>query len=324
MDSPPAQARSALERDRLVEPRPHWEPLRTLEFQPTSCPVCGTDRGTLRFAKRIKSVEMRYFICATCKALYANPRATLESLRNLYASADFFEGGTPGYNHLVYSDFLAGEEYLRMTARDRLSRIVRHRPSGRLLEVACAAGFFLAEAKIIGYDVSGIEFSAPMAEYASRRWGVPVVADSAELTPLESDAYDVIASWGVMTIIRDPVALIEKFYRALKPGGIWAFNTYYYDGILPALVGSRWYILVTNFSQLFTRRLIMDLPARAGFRLVSRRREMPYTDLMKVSDIVGRHLNAAWLPRVLTKVGVQRSIVKLPLPDVMEYIWQKP
>ena len=52
------------------------------------------------------------------------------------------------------------------------------------------------------------------------------MAGSIEEIELEDEAYDVIASWGVMTIIRDPKALIAKIHQALKPGGVWAFNTY--------------------------------------------------------------------------------------------------
>ena len=35
-----------------------------------------------------------------------------------------------------------------------------------LLEVASAAGFFLAEVKAAGFDAAGVEFSNPMAAYA--------------------------------------------------------------------------------------------------------------------------------------------------------------
>ena len=129
MDQPPASA-----------PLPQWEPLGKLEYTSTPCPVCGAQEGELRCTKQIRDIEMHYYVCAGCRALYANPRATADSLRNLYASKDFFEGSEPGGDHLNYFSFLADEPFLRRTARSRIARIRRYCPAGRMLEVASAAG----------------------------------------------------------------------------------------------------------------------------------------------------------------------------------------
>ncbi len=152
-----------------------------------------------------------------------NPRLTVDSLRTVYDSEEFYEGREKNIN---YYSFLSGERYLRRTAAGRIGRFRRFAKGRKLLEVASAAGFFLAEAKDAGFDAEGIEISRPMAAYASKRWEVPVQGESIEDADLAPEAYDVIASWGVMTIIRDPRAVIEKFHSALKPGGVWAFNTY--------------------------------------------------------------------------------------------------
>jgi hypothetical protein len=126
-----------------------------------------------------------------------------------------------------------------------------------------------------------------------------------------------------MTIIRDPVALIRKFHRALRPGGIWAYNTYYHDGLWPRLVRNRWDILVVNFSQIYSRRLMLEIVQREGFELLSRRRDWPYTDLMKVADKLVQNLKMTWLPGLLRRLGLDRLVIRVPLPDVYEYIWRK-
>jgi SAM-dependent methyltransferase len=192
-----------------------------------------------------------------------------------------------------------------------------------MLEVASAAGFFLVEAKAAGYDVSGVEISAPMAAWASRRWGVEVVPESIESVELPPQEYDVIASWGVMTIIQDPIAFIRKLHQALKLGGIWAFNTYYHDGIWSRIVGNRWDILVVNFSQLYSRRSIVEIISREGFELVYRRRCRPHTDLMKIADKLAQNLRMGWLPGSFRRLGLGDVIFQIPLPDVMEYVFRK-
>jgi SAM-dependent methyltransferase len=304
-------------------PPPQWEALGTLEYTPTACPICGAREAELRYAKQIRDIAMRYYLCAHCRALYANPRATVDSLRNLYSSKAFFEGSEPGGDHLNYFSFLADEPFLRRTARTRIARIRRHCPTGRMLEVASAAGFFLIEAKHAGYDVSGVEFSRALAAYAQARWAVPVLPESIEDVDLRDHAYDVIASWGVMTIIQDPLALVRKFHRALKPGGLWAFNTYSHDGLWARLVGKRWDILTVNLSQIYTRQLLVDVISRQGFTLVERERDMPYTGLMKVADKLSQTLGLGALPRMLAALHLGDVIVRLPLPDVLTYLWRR-
>ncbi len=302
---------------------PNWkDSLTKIEFVSTPCPVCKQEVSTLKYVRPIKGYTMKYYICSNCNALYANPRITVESLRSLYASSSYFQGGDD--DNFDYSDFIGSERYLRLTARDRISRIQKYCQTGKMLEVASAAGFFLIEAKNAGYDVSGVEFSAPMAEYASKRWSVKVIPESIELVDLPTGEYDAIASWGVSIIIQDPIAMIQKFHRALKPGGIWAFNTYYHDGLWARLLGKHWYILILNFSQIYSKKSIIDIVEKQGFKLLSRRREMPYTDVSKVINTFAIHtLRMPWIFQLSKKIGIDKIIIKIPLPDVFEYIFQK-
>lgn len=300
-----------------------WKPLGKMTFIPANCPVCGAEDAGPRHVKRIRDLEMKYWVCRRCEALYANPRSSVDTLEKIYASKDFYNGSAPGGDHLDYFDYVAGESYLRLTARGRVRRIQEFCPKGKLLEAAGAAGFFLIEAKLAGFETSGVEFSEPMAKYSSERWGVPVRVGSIEDVQLPESEYDVIASWGMFTIIQDPVGLIRKFHKALKPGGIWAFNTYYHDGLWPRVVGRRWTILTVNFSQIFTRKLLMDTIRKEGFELVARRRDTPHTDLLKLGDQLALNLGLPWLPRLLQTLGIQSLIVRIPLPDVYEYIWRK-
>src|SRR5262249_1027915 len=161
-------------------------------FESTACPVCGATGINRRLNKTVQGIEMHYGACSACNTLYANPRLTVESLRTLYGSEEFFESRE---NNLNYYSFLSGETYLRRTAPGRIERFSALAPGKRLLEVASAAGFFLAEAKAAGFDAEGVEFSAPMARYASQRWDAPVTAGSIEETDIGADTHDVIASW---------------------------------------------------------------------------------------------------------------------------------
>ena len=305
------------------EPRqgaPQFKPLGALEFEPTACPVCGGREVTRRLEKRYRGLELCFGYCAGCATLYANPRLTVDSLRRLYGSQEFFEGGQDNLN---YYSFLSGERYLRRTARGRIERFKEHASGRRLLEAASAAGFFLAEAKDAGFEAEGVEFSGPMAEYASDRWGVPVTAGSIEEVELDAAAYDVIVSWGLMTILRDPRAVMSKFHAALKPGGVWAFNTYDNQSLWGRLFGSRWYILVPNTSQIHNDRTLRRLIDDAGFDLVARRRDRPYASVQQLLFVLLSHADMV-RDKFFERVQfLNRMIIPVRAPDAFEYVCVK-
>ena len=308
---------------------PDWHFLKNeLRFTEKACPVCHSQVGTLKHERLISGHHMKFWICHSCNALYTKNPLTNSSSRELFNSKNFYASNEPGneqgHNNVDYYDFLGGEKYLRMTARNRLLRIKKHHPSGKMLEVASAAGFFLIEAKNAGYEVEGVEISKPIAKWSAERWGVPVCNESVETISLPTNHYDVIATWGVMTLLQDPATMVKKYYDALKPGGIWTFNTYYHDSLWHKIFGPRWIALAVQTRQIFSNQLLIDIIEKEGFQLKSRRRDWPYTDLLKICDQLAWNTGAQWLVPAIKKTGMENIIIKVPLPDVYEYTWEKP
>jgi SAM-dependent methyltransferase len=303
------------------EGSPEFRQLGTLTFEPAACPVCGHTAIRRPLRKQFQGNTLHFGTCTNCDTLYMNPRMTVDSLRQVYDSEEFYEGRE---NNLNYYSFLDGERYLRRTAAGRIRRFRPYARGQRLLEVASAAGFFLAEAKDAGFEAEGVEISRPMAAYASKRWGVPVDDSSIEDLDLDPEAYDVIASWGVMTIIRDPRAVMAKFASALKPGGVWAFNTYDNRSLWGRLFRGRWYILVANTSQIHNDRTLRRLLDEAGFDLVARRRDRPHASLERLLFVLLSHVSAGVRDRFFNRVHfLNRVIVPVAAPDAYEYICVK-
>ncbi len=299
---------------------PQWQPLGDVNFEPTNCPVCQAKEFRPKFEKRIRERLMRYVICRSCDTLYANPRATRQSLQQIYASREFFEGGEDNIN---YYSFLAGEPYLSRTAASRLSRIIPFAPGRDLLEVASAAGFFLNQAKREGFRVQGVEFSEPMAKYASRRWDVPVTADSIEDVELPACSFDVIASWGVFTILRDPAAALNKFAKALRPGGVFAFNTSFHNGLWAPMGLQLVHPGSQHRSDFFpqdTQRAAAVPWVRAGFRAARHALCEPQVPVISMGSQVPGAVQSGVF-RYLD--ALNKVVVRVPAPDNYEYICVK-
>jgi len=104
----------------------------------------------------------------------------------------------------------------------RLERLVRQtrqaQPHGRLIDVGCGAGQLLSEASRY-WQCHGLEPSVAAAEQARQR-GFEVIADSFERAAIASASYDVVTLIGVLEHVLDPVDVLRKANRILKPRGV--------------------------------------------------------------------------------------------------------
>lgn len=102
-------------------------------------------------------------------------------------------------------------------------------PSGKLLDVGCGTGRFLASMPTAGYELTGIDISAGMLEEARER-GLNVVEGSSGDMPFEDDSFDIVVTFAVLHHLIDPElvrATLREIVRVTKPGGtavVWDHN----------------------------------------------------------------------------------------------------
>ncbi len=93
----------------------------------------------------------------------------------------------------------------------------------RLLEIGCAAGFFLDEARSAGFRCEGLEVSSFAAQYGREQLGLEIKTASFLDTTLETAAYDLVAAFYVIEHFAEQRSVFEKIAGALKPGGAFLF-----------------------------------------------------------------------------------------------------
>jgi hypothetical protein len=67
----------------------HSEPS---SLSPPPAPYAARGRPAGLCGRPFHELDLCFGVCSNCATLYANPRLTRDSLRNLYDSEEFFEG----------------------------------------------------------------------------------------------------------------------------------------------------------------------------------------------------------------------------------------
>ncbi len=151
--------------------------------------------------------------CPSCGLTFYTEDVAAETL---YAQS-YFKGGE-------YFDYLADKDILQHNFRRRIKLLRQLKPSGRLLELGSAYGFFLELAQNY-WSVEGIDVTSDGVEYTQRTFGISARLAEFLTLPDESDRYDVICLWDTVEHLSHPVRYIEKATRWLRSGGILAMTT---------------------------------------------------------------------------------------------------
>jgi SAM-dependent methyltransferase len=240
--------------------------LRRLE--PASCPLCGSDRRTLRFREEPYAIVL----CKTCGLTYVTPRLPESELIPLVYDESYWR--SPAARDRGYTDYRKDADLYLRTFQRRAGLIERYFGApGRVLDVGCAAGYFLEVMQEEGWDVTGLEPSDAIRREAEQRLGPEhVIAGLLGQVELEPASFDLVTMWDVIEHIPDVVAAARAVRGLLAPGGKFLIETQNVDSLAARLLGPRWqHYKHAEHIYHFQRRTIADVLGRAGFRVLENR-----------------------------------------------------
>lgn len=222
-----------------------------------ACKVCDRRSPALLYRKQGFAIVR----CAGCGLVFTGEDPSSIDFTRLYDEA-YYTGG----HSEVFSDYIGQEPARRASARRRLWPLRWRRHSGRLLDVGCAAGFFLAEARR-HYEVKGVELSEFSSRYAREQLHLDVVTGTLEQAKLPSDHFDVITLWDVIEHVPDPVQVLADAARVLKPGGELVLTTGDIDSPQALRMGADWSLMTPPWHlYFFSRSTMTHAGQRAGLR----------------------------------------------------------
>jgi len=107
-----------------------------------------------------------------------------------------------------------------------LDLLEKHRPSrGKLVDVGCGYGSFLALAIQRGWQARGVDISEHAASVASKKAGAEVFAGTLDDAGFADGEFDAVALNDSFEHFADPNAQLKQISRILKPDGVLFLNT---------------------------------------------------------------------------------------------------
>ena len=243
----------------------------TLALTETTCAICGggapaaelypanltgADFNTEVFSQRRLPDRIHYRMvrCSRCGLVRADPAAAKPALEELYEQSDGFDGE---------------EANLRRTYGRYLRRLGGHGvPGYRLLEIGSGTGFFLQQAQVEGYSVTGIEPSLAAAALADASIARRIVQGVMKPGLFERDAFDVVCLFQVFDHIPDPNHLLRECRRVLCPGGLILALNHNVDALSNRILGARSPIIDVEHTYLYGPATMSAIFDRNGFEVL--------------------------------------------------------
>lgn len=216
-----------------------------------ACSVCGRVTARRPTLKQLRACEECGFV---------DYEASESEIASLYDDA-YFHGGD-------YPDYMGQEQNLRRSMRRHLTQMKRCGcGGGALMEVGCAYGLFLDEAKRVGFaPVVGVDVCAGPVAYARDTLGLDARCADLGSAGLRRASFDVACMWDTVEHISRPDLVLSQVFNLLKPGGTLFLTTGDLGSLSARVRRSQWrQIHPPTHLNYFTRSTIAALLHRLGF-----------------------------------------------------------
>jgi|ERR1051326_3080745 2-polyprenyl-3-methyl-5-hydroxy-6-metoxy-1,4-benzoquinol methylase len=261
-----------------------------------ACPLCGRDSSRILYQPWNESVETTEVLsasggvrgtqtivkCLHCSLIYVNPRLRPDVVVDSYAGAE----------DEIYVGAASGRE---QTFRRCVALIETYSAKGKILDVGCAAGFFVKAAADAGWDAMGVEPCRWLAEYGIKKLDAKIIPATLAEANFPDATFDVVTMWDVLEHVPDPIADLQEVFRILRPGGLLVVN-YPDAGTWQAkLAGRHWWFFLSVHLTYFTQNTIKAMVQKAGFVDCITRphyQSLELSHLMKMGELYSKSISS--------------------------------
>jgi len=154
--------------------------------------------------------------CPHCNLLFVLHQPSLDELKALYEK---------DLEDVYVSRAIRFQQKRTVVSAIDLRLIKRYVAKGRLLEIGCAAGYFLQLAARRGYTPLGIEFNSRLVEYAIKTLGLHVLEGTVRRSNLPPGIFDAAYMRDVLSHLDDPKKDLRAIRSLLRDDGYLFLET---------------------------------------------------------------------------------------------------
>ena len=239
--------------------------------------------------------------CNNCGLIFVKENVNENEIKDIYSKGYYTGRDERGYKNYIKkhsNTFLNKISKLSRRFKGNptkdihlINRYVKHK--GKLLEIGCAAGFFLQEAKKNGWDVTGVEISDFAANFAKDELNLNVFNEKIERIinsgKLKKDQFDVVTLWDTLEHIAKPSSLLKSVNYLLKINGILFFSTLNIDSTEYINNGKNWkYFRPPKHLFYFSESTIKKYLEKYGFDIIYKndfKNEIVVVGAKKISNL---------------------------------------
>ena len=184
-------------------------------METVDCAVCGAKSSTPALSANdpdgLSSQPFSIVRCVSCGLLRVDPRPSAVEIGRYYLPAYYDKPGedSGGLGRLIARFFMS----------ERVAKASGNQSAGRVLDIGCGEGTFLAAMARRGWEAWGVEVSSDGAERAAARPGLKIFAKPLEECGLQPKSFDLITLWHSIEHVPDPEALLRRVATLVKDDG---------------------------------------------------------------------------------------------------------
>lgn len=181
------------------------------------CPWCNSE-NTEQFLQLkdyfLTQEDFEIYKCKECELMFTFPFPTPSEIGKYYDTENYL-------SHNEYKKGLFAKAYSivkKFNMKYKYEKACNGIRRGKILDIGCGVGDFLAKAKDEGWKIKGIELDLDARNQAEKKLKT-IILPPERISELEDNYYDVVTMWHVLEHVSDLKEEISQLERLVKPGG---------------------------------------------------------------------------------------------------------